>query len=126
MRTARFRIAPHQHFILGVQKHHAGGQHRAHALENVGKTIERLPLAHIHHDGRAVDLGRLAHQVREIRQQLQRQIIHGVVAEVFECLQRRCFARPGDARDDHQFLAPVAGIRHASGLDCNLWGPAVA
>lgn len=86
MRTPRLRIAAHQHFILGIEKDHARGQHCPDALQNIGKQVERLPLADIHDNGGAFDLRGLAHQVGKIRQQFQRQIIHGMKPKIFKCL----------------------------------------
>ena len=69
-----------------------------------GKSIERLPFAHVHDDRRAIDVLRLLHHAGKLRHQFQRQIVYRLIAEVLKCLKRRGFARTGDPGQDDQFL----------------------
>ena len=62
-----------------------------------------LPLAHIDHQGRAIDLRRLPDQVGKCRDQLQRHVVDRVKTEIFKCLERGGFAGSGKAGQDDQF-----------------------
>ena len=104
MRAPGLGVAPHQHRILRVKKNHARVQQRFHLFENLREAVKGLTLANIHYDGRALKLGRLFEQGGKAGQQFQRQVVHGVKAQILECLEGRGLARAGDSGHDDQLF----------------------
>ncbi len=92
-----------------------------HALDRVhdGRQLVQLrAFANIHHQRRALDLGRLPHQLGEAGNQVDRQVVHAVVAQILEGLEHRGFPRAAHAGNNDQ-LSGQAGIGrgpYASGL----------
>src|ERR1035437_6123810 len=102
VRPARLREAAHQCLFAGLQEDHPRRKHLAHLLQNRRKAIQPHALANIHHQGRELDLDRLADQVGKPRNQFQRQIVDRVVAQVLKRLQSRQLPRARHAGQDHQ------------------------
>ena len=87
VRPPCFRVAAHQHRVLRIQKNHSRREQLAHALQYLGQAVQRGSFANIHHDRRALNLARCAYQRGKIRQQFERQVVHGVIAQIFKSLQ---------------------------------------
>ena len=110
MRTPGFGKAAQQRGIGRLEKKDLGRQHFAQLAQQRRKLVQSLPLANINHQGGSLDLRRLADQVRKCRQQIQRQIVYGIEAEIFKGLESRGLAGAGEAGDDDQ-LAWQAVVR---------------
>ena len=88
VRAPRLGEASNQRIFARLQKHYARWQHLANVFQDCRKLIQPHPLAHIDDQRSALDLRRLANQIRKSRHQLQWQIVDRIVAEVLKRLQR--------------------------------------
>ena len=89
MRTPGLAVAAQQRVFVGLEKQHRGLQRAPQGLQQLRQLVEPRTFADIDHQGGALDFGRVAHQVGEVRNQADRQVVDRVVAEVFEGLQGR-------------------------------------
>ncbi len=64
-----------------------------------------LALANVDHQRRAPHVRGILGQLGELGNQLDGQVVHRVVAEIFESLEHRGFPRPAQAGDDNQLGA---------------------
>ncbi len=103
MRTARLAEAAHQRGVVGFEENKPGADLAADAPEQRREALQRLAFANVHHDGGAAR--GIVHQFGELRNQVERQIVDGMVAEVFQRLEHRAFAGAAEAGDDDQFRA---------------------
>src|ERR1017187_4974315 len=104
VRPPRLGKPAHQRLFVRLQEYHAGRKRLSHLLQNRRKAVQPRRLAHIHHQRRARNLGRLPHQVGKAWNQFQRQVVHRVVAEVIKRLQRRQLPRAGHPGQNHQLV----------------------
>src|SRR4051812_11700936 len=103
MGTAGLAEAPHDGLIVGLEEDQAGGNTALNAIVGFGKPPESLALTDIDDDGGEANGGRIAHQLREFRSEIDGKIVDCVIAQVFENLKDGSFAGPAHAGDDYQF-----------------------
>ena len=103
MRPARLAEAAHENGVGSFEEDDLGRDHARNRLQYLGKFVELGAFTHVHHQRGAANLARLDRQVGELRDELHRQVIDAVVAQVLEGLQHRGFARTAHAGNDHQF-----------------------
>ena len=118
MRTPRLAEAAHQRFVVGFEKQQPRIDAAPDLPEDSRELPQSRPFAHIDHQRRAPDRGGIAHQFGKLRDQFDRKIIDGVIAEIFQRAQHRTLARAAHSGDDHQFRAAcdcglAAGFRPA-------------
>src|SRR5882757_6175902 len=83
----RLREAPHQHILVRLQKDHPCRQYSPDLLQNRRKLVEPYALAHIDHQRGPLVLRRLPDKVRKARHKIERQVVNGVVPQIFKRLQ---------------------------------------
>ena len=76
-----------------------------------GKLFKPVAFPDIHHECRRGNARIVARELRELGNQLNRQIIHRIEAEVLQGLQDRTFARPAQAGNHHQLGLVGPGAR---------------
>ena len=76
---------------------------RATDFRYLGKLFQLGAFAHVDDEGGAANLARLHGQVGKLRDELDRQVVDAVVAEVLEGFQHRGLPRTAHAGDDDQF-----------------------
>ena len=102
MGTTGFGIAAEQSGFAGLEKDDGGGERLPDLLKDSGEALQRLAFADVDDQRGAIDLGGLADEIGEARQQFERQIVDGVVAEVFKGLESRGFAGAGESGEDDE------------------------
>jgi hypothetical protein len=88
---------------LRVEKDDAGGEQLADALEDFREAVEGGSFADVDDDGGALDFGGCTDEGGEVREQLEGQVVDGVVTDIFKGLEGRGLAGAGDSGDDDQF-----------------------
>ena len=73
---------------MRVEKYDLRVQTLPDTLEHLRQAVERGAFPHIHDDGGAIHISRLAHERREIGHQLQGQIVDAMKSQILECLER--------------------------------------
>jgi hypothetical protein len=114
MRPAGLAVTPDQRRLAGLeedQRRTQSGQ-RAERFEDARKLLEERALAHVDDDGGLLDL-RVGpqRQLREDRQQRDREIVDAEVAEVLERAHRLGLAGAREAGEDDEPRRRVAGPR---------------
>ena len=112
MRAAGLAEAAQQHRVGRFQKGDLGRNHPAHGLQNLWQFFQLRSFANIDYQCCAPDFARLHGQVGKLRDELDRQIVDAVVAQIFEGLQHRGLSRTAHAGDDDQFRR--GGLRAAA------------
>src|SRR5579862_9668204 len=104
--------AAKQDLVRRLQKHHLRRNHPANELENPRQIFELGTLAYVNNQRSEADLAGLHRQFGKLRDQLYRQVIDAIVAEILEGLQDRSFAGTTHAGDDDEFgRAPASTVR---------------
>ena len=110
MRPPRLAEPAQQGFIGGLDEY----QRRRHIppdlLVDRRQAFELIALARVHQQRRALHFGIAINvQFAEGGDQVHRQVIHAVVAQIFEGLENGAFARAAQAGEDHQLPAVRSG-----------------
>src|SRR5579864_813905 len=104
MRAPGLLEAADQGVVRGFEKH----QRRLEVVAREssvhgGKLAQRFPAPNIDHHGGALDAAvRLAAALGKLGDQIHRQVIDAVEAQVLERLQDRAFARPAESGDENE------------------------
>lgn len=123
MAAAGFREAAHQRVRRGIQEQRMHGHaFRAQPAQLLRHQGQCRGAAHVHGNGHPVAVV-LVLQRHEGREQLRGQIVHAVVARVFQRMQRHGLAGARHARDQHDLQrfsrhgrAPLAAARLLSSI----------
>src|SRR5436305_13868021 len=94
MRPARFTESAQKRSVACLQKDQARRHHPLDRLQNCRQSIELRALANIDNEGRTGYFSGLQRQFCESWDEIHRQVVDAVVAEIFERLQRRSLASP--------------------------------
>ena len=86
------------------------GTRRRSCLKIAGNCFSVCAFANVDHQRRAADVGRILGQFGEFRDQPDGQIVHRVVAQIFEGLENRGLARTAQPGDDDKFGALRLGM----------------
>ena len=107
MWTAGLAVATDQGAGSGLQIDKGDGQGRLlQSLEQLGEPGQFGALAHVNDDGGAFDLSPgLVAELRELGNQLQREIVDAEIPHVFKGLQDRVFAGPAQTSDDDKGIS---------------------
>jgi hypothetical protein len=116
MAAAVLFVAPHQDVVGRLEEQHprsdvAGRQIAAHPVQVTGETTR----PDVHHHGQLSDAGAGGQtQLDHPRDQLRRQVVRDVPAEVLEHLGRRSATRPGQPGHQHDVDArfPARLVNH--------------
>src|ERR1700761_3776702 len=103
MRTSSLGVSAQQRGLARFKKDHRGCERPFDLLQDGGKAFERLAFANIDDQRGTIDLRRLPNQIGKTRQQLERQVVYGVVAQILEGLQSRGLPRAGQASENDEF-----------------------
>src|SRR6185437_13937520 len=112
VRASGFAVAAQQNRVGSLQKDDFGGDHSPHGFDDFRQLLELTPLADVHYERGALDLGRLSHEFRKSRDQSHGQVVYAVVAEVLEGLENRSFSVPAHPRNNDQLAGTTAIMGH--------------
>src|SRR5689334_15855515 len=102
MRTPRLTEAPNQGGLVSFKEDQPGWHHPPDAFEQARKTFERGALADVHHQRRPPNGRRVLGELGELRDQFDGEVVHRIVAQVFQRLEHGSLARAAQPGDDHQ------------------------
>ena len=86
MRAASFAEAAHQDGVGGFEENNLRRNHAPDRFQDSGKLFQLGAFAHVHDKRGAADLTGLHSQVGKLRDELHRQVIDAVVAQILERL----------------------------------------
>ncbi len=103
VRPPGLAVTAHQRAVVGLEEDQPNRNSAPQRLQEAGQLAEFLPFAHIHHERRVADLVRRVHQLGKRGNQANRQIVHGIVAEILKSAKSRTFARAAETSEDDEF-----------------------
>jgi len=113
MRPAGFAETAQKNGVGGFQENDLGRDQAPDRLQKVGQLVEAGTFADIDDQGSAADLAGLHGEFGKFGNQLHRQVIDAVVAEILECFQDRSLtgaAHPGDDDEFRRVFAVAGGL----------------
>src|SRR5271170_7999743 len=103
MRPAGFAEAAHDRFVIGFEEDQTRGETLFYFAKDGGELFQSLAFTNVDYEGRAAHGFRFLGQCGELWDQIDRQVIDRIVAEVFENLQYGTLAGTAEPGDDYEF-----------------------
>src|SRR6185312_15398046 len=102
MRPPRLAEASHQRLVRGFEKNYLRVDCPFYLLQDLWQSSECLALANVDDQSGTLDFRRLPCEVREARNQFEREVIDAVVTQIFESFENGALARAAHPGDDHE------------------------
>ncbi len=109
MRAARLTESADQHRVRRFQEDNFCRDETPNFFQDLGKFLQRRAFAHIDDQRGTPNLTRLDGQIGKLRDELDRQVVDAVVAQILKGLQHRSLPRAAHAGDDDQFRRVLRG-----------------
>src|SRR5947209_3553243 len=100
MRTASLAVAAQQDRVRRFEKQHFGSDGPFYRLDDGGQFFELTAFADVHYQRGTLNFRRLARQFGKTGDKSNREVVHAVIAKIFEGFQDGSFAGTAHSGDD--------------------------